>query len=333
MSQHLPPYVASEVATRGIAVVSLSGGKDSTATALLAMESRDHGTIRLVFADTGHEHPLTIDYVLNYLPRRLNLPVEVIKADFARQIAGKRAWVEAHWTEAGVPPHRITRAMELLQPTGNPFLDLCLWKGRFPSRKAQFCTEQLKMLPFDRYMQAAPFVHAEHGQELPNESWRGIRRDESAARRNALTDSVDSTREGRIYRVIQPVVDWSAAQVFEYIAAHGVEVNPLYRQGMRRVGCMPCINCSKDELLDIAKRWPAEVERVRAWERLVAEASKRGLATFFADPIGDGPAKETYQHIDERVAWSKTSRGGRQFDLLRARLLAPQCAGVYGLCE
>ena len=23
-------------------------------------------------------------------------------------------------------------------------LDLCLWKGRFPSRKAQFCTEFLK---------------------------------------------------------------------------------------------------------------------------------------------------------------------------------------------
>ena len=51
-------------------------------------------------------------------------------------------------------------------------LDLCMWR-RFPSRKAQFCTEELK-----RYMAVAfqiDLIDAGH-QVL---SWQGVRRDES----------------------------------------------------------------------------------------------------------------------------------------------------------
>lgn len=55
-----------------LAIVSVSGGKDSSATALQAIEQRGHENVRLVFADTGHEHPATVEYALEYLPRRLN---------------------------------------------------------------------------------------------------------------------------------------------------------------------------------------------------------------------------------------------------------------------
>ncbi len=318
---------------KALTIVSLSGGKDSTATALLAIERHGPDDVRLVFADTGHEHPLTIEYVTGYLPRRLNLPVEVVKADFNRQMAGKRAWIETHWAEAGVPDHRIARALELLRPTGIPFLDLCLWKGRFPSRKAQFCTEQLKKIPLDRYMNEAPYRYAEDGREIPNESWRGVRRDESEARKEAPEDAIDSTPGGRLYRIVQPIVTWTANDVFAYIAASGLDPNPLYKLNMRRVGCMPCVNCTKDELLEVGKRWPWVIDILREWEVLVAAASKRGLATFFPDPVGDGPKKEVYQNIDDRLAWAKTSRGGKQYDLLRSMPATSQCSSVYGLCE
>lgn len=36
------------------------------------------------------------------------------------------------------------RALAELRPTGIAMLDLCMLKGRFPSRKALFCTERLK---------------------------------------------------------------------------------------------------------------------------------------------------------------------------------------------
>ena len=43
-----------------IILVSISGGKDSTATLLLALEREKD--VRAVFADTGNEHQLTYDY-------------------------------------------------------------------------------------------------------------------------------------------------------------------------------------------------------------------------------------------------------------------------------
>jgi 3'-phosphoadenosine 5'-phosphosulfate sulfotransferase (PAPS reductase)/FAD synthetase len=310
--------------SRPIAVVSMSGGKDSTATALLALEQPGLD-VRVVFADTGHEHDETYRYVREYLPSALGVPVDEVKADFAPQIARKRDYIQAKWAEKGVPRERIEAALQSLHPTGVPFLDLCLWKGRFPSRMAQFCTQELKRRPLDDYM----FALME--SERAVESWRGIRRDESRNR----ADVAEREKAAEGWTVVHPIATWTAAQTVAYIQSKGLRLNPLYEAGMTRVGCMPCINCRKDELLEIALRYPAEVERVREWERLVSEASRRGAATFFTDGAEDG---ETVQEtaarssIDAHVQWARTGRGGKQLDMFRdePRLA---CSSVYGLCE
>jgi len=306
------------------AVVSVSGGKDSHATAILALDRYGPEAVRLVMADTGHEHPLTMEFVQDYLPQALGAPITILRANFDRQIAGKRAFIARNWEYMGVPLAHVDRALEVLHPTGIPFLDLCMWKGRFPSRKAQFCTEELKGNPLDAFMV----------EVNGSESWQGVRRDESQNRADAL-DYEPPTMD-RPWAIVRPIAAWSAQQTVDFIRRRGHVLNPLYSQGMKRVGCMPCINCGKDELLEIAQRFPDEIARVREWERIVAEASKRNAATFFPDPIrqGDGARHATgdYARIDEVIEWAKTSRGGRQYDLERF-LPGPVCSSVYGLCE
>ncbi len=49
-------------------IVSMSGGKDSTAMALLAIE-RDTEDLEFVFADTGHEHEMTYEYCSTCIDR------------------------------------------------------------------------------------------------------------------------------------------------------------------------------------------------------------------------------------------------------------------------
>lgn len=63
----------------------------------------------------------------------------------------------------------------------------------------------------------------------------------------------------------------------------------------------------------------------------VAAASKRGASSFFPAP-DDRRGDLQGRNIHERVEWSKTSRGGRQFDMLDA-IPPPRCSSFYQLCE
>lgn len=312
-------------------IISVSGGKDSTATLLLAIE-RDAENLQAVFADTGHEHPAVYEY-LDYLEQRLAIVIRRVKADFSRQIAGKREYIAEHWAAEGVSQTIIEQAIAILQPTGNPFLDLSLWKGRFPSTKQRFCTSELKVFPIQEQV-FKPLLQDPDTNDVF--SWQGVRAEESAAR--AKLPVQDEDDQGIInYR---PILNWTAEKVFQFHRDKGVKWNPLYEQGMARVGCMPCVNCVKNELQEIASRFPAEIERVAEWERLVALASKRGTATFFfavKDPTASNDddfssAHETHG-IHRIVEWSRTSRGGRQFDLLASTGSDQSCKSAYGLCE
>src|SRR5690606_11326977 len=60
-------------------LVNVSGGKDSTATYLLALE---HGRpFRAVFADTGNEHEITYEYVARLAERTGGPEIEVVRGD------------------------------------------------------------------------------------------------------------------------------------------------------------------------------------------------------------------------------------------------------------
>jgi len=306
-------------------IISVSGGKDSTALLLLAIE-RNTENMEAVFADTGNEHEITYEYV-RYLNDNV-FPIRTVKADFARQIAKKREYVLTKWADKGVSKENIDRAAAALIPTGNPFLDLCIWKGRFPSSQAAFCSEELKRNPIIRQVQN-PYLDA----GIDVRSWQGVRRDESLRRASLPESEMKSTHEnGAELWNYRPILDWTAQDCFDMHKRHGIRHNPLYEQGMGRVGCMPCINCRKDELLEISKRFPEAIDRIRQWELAVKAASKRQAATFFAAPSDDSDWSAT-QTVDVVVEWAKTSRGGQQYDFLRMQDDGPVCSSIYGLCE
>lgn len=303
-----------------IHLVSVSGGKDSTATLLLSLKQFPESTFA-VFADTGNEHEDTLEY-LDYLETALGIRIERIKADLSERFEHRRNWILANWPARGVPAERCEQVAKLMHPTGIPYLDLCMLKGRFPSRTQQFCTQVLKTEPLTEH--ALWLVDT---FEADVWSWQGVRRDESANRANAKGFE-DLT--GGLY-AFRPIAGWTAQQTVDFVKSCGLELNPLYKQGMGRVGCMPCINAKKDELAEISRRFPEHVERVAEWERLVAEVSKRGAASFFPAP-DDGRGDLRGRNITAYIKWAKTFRGGVVQDP-RWEEEAPACASSYGLCE
>jgi len=353
-------------------VISVSGGKDSAATLLVALERFGPANVVPIFCDTGNEHHAVYDY-LDYLETALHVKIERLRADFSDEFARKRMFIardrrtrreydtkpvfeadgktpvpkrdgrgQIVLDKAGNPLQKTVnvgggrrvrwtnkakrRALTALHPSGNPFLDLCMLKGRFPSRKAQFCTERLKRDPAVEFQLA--LVDAGHTVV----SWQGVRRDESQARRNVAACDRIAPRMF-IYR---PVAAWTAADVFTYCAARGIRPNPLYLQGMGRVGCMYCINAKKEEIREVAVRFPEHPARLAGWEDIVSRCSKRGFSTFFHktdDTTGSPASIFSRSKMEQVIEWAQTTRGGRQFDLLVGLNEPTACSSAYGLCE
>lgn len=305
-------------------LVNVSGGKDSTATYLLAIESgRD---FRAAFADTGNEHELTLEYVSRLHERTGGPKVEWVKADFTADLARHRDYILRKWPDEGIPDEIVREAAELHEPTGNPYLDLCISKGRFPSRKAQFCTDELKTVPITTQI-VGPMLKA--GPVL---QWLGIRADES--RNRAKQPRFNHHESGSM--VWRPIFRWTVDDVWAQHRKHGVAPNPLYAMGMGRVGCMPCINCRKGELKAIAAQFPDHIDRIERWERIVSASNKRRSSTFFpacTDPTDTGKQTGNYAGIRSLVEWSQTRRGGRQFDMFFDQQPGGGCTSDLGLCE
>ena len=106
---------------------------------------------------------------------------------------------------------------------------------------------------------------------------------------------------------------------------------------MSRVGCMPCINAGKDELREIAVRFPGHLDEKRRWEELVSRACKRGYSTFFNKDLREGDcfnrAIFEANGIDATIRWANTGRGGRQGTFFGDFIEPSACASAYGLCD
>ncbi len=242
----------------------------------------------------GNESPATVQFIEEY--SRDVFPVVVVDpiiADMEGRAVKKRA-------DMG-----FTDTDPLDFPT------LAKLKGRFPSSRAQFCTYYLKIVPQKRWI-------AENLPDAEIIRYTGVRRDESARRHEQPISSWDEYFDCELRC---PLADWTKQMCFDYVRAADEETNPLYKLGFNRVGCAPCINSSKDDILAWLDREPAMLDKIREWEE---DAGR----TFFAPMV---PGKEI-NWIDEVIEWAKTEHGGKQYGL-KVMYDRPTCESKYGLCE
>ena len=323
-------------------IIGLSGGKDSTATLLVALNRLPKTIIQPVFVDTGNEQRQTHAY-LDYLESRLNISITRLTPDFSQQLASKRRFiaqdrrigrdkrgVKLRWSN-----RRKREAIAELHPSGNPFLDLCLLKGMFPSNRSRFCTEYLKKDVFVNHVDDM----AQSGQKIV--VWQGIRRDESGKRKNTRLFE----RVGPGFYYFRPLIHWTADDVFRYLADKGVPPNPLYAS-LGRVGCAPCIYANKKDLRALFASDPAVLDKVREWETRVAACSKTGRAAFFhGKELAGARLGEVHpltfwdrHKIDAIKHWSeKPTRFNavdwNGFEPAESALQAAACSSEWGLCE
>ena len=287
-----------------IHIVGFSGGADSQACAGWVLDHFLRDKVILCNSDAGgNEHPMTTEHVRWYSEHVH--PVVMIQARVS-----DLADVGTRCVATG------ERRRELGEDSPLTFDRLAYVKGIFPSRKRQFCTEYLKLRPQQRWIR--------ENAELLNEGYTrysGVRADESEGRRELPETEWDDFFDCELVR---PLISWTKARVFDFLAARGEQVNQLYRLGFGRVGCAPCVNSNKEDVLNWATRFPEMIDKVRAWEQSVGR-------TFFA-PIVPGMR---INWVDDVIAWSKTMHGGKKLALpfFEAEARSGACVSKYGLCE
>lgn len=288
-------------------IVTFSGGKDSLASLLWVRNNLTKDFIT-IFCDTGWEHPLTYKYI-EEIREQLGLNLITVKSKKFDGMA-----------------------------------DLAKKKSRWPSSQRRFCTSELKTIPMIDYIL----------DEVNDDILiiQGIRASESAKRAEMSKQctyfkyyvqpygkdkhgkdkfhtyrrkDVLAFREKHADDLLRPVFDWSAQQVIDYILENGVQPNPLYRMGYKRVGCYPCVMASQQDIYNISVQ---DTERIN----YIAKLEQRLNSSFFGpDKISSKYYQGDFPLIRDVVRYVQGKRaGGSLFD---DDNVATSCMSYYGLCE
>jgi len=171
---------------------------------------------------------------------RVSRSVRVFTLDTGRLPGQTQRMIEIVGERYGIDVERVRPdAEEVQRMTARHGTDL--FRDSVESR--QLCCEIRKVRPLDRKL----------GEF---DAWAtGLRRDQSPER--AGVPKLERL-DGRVK--LNPLADWTAAQVEEYTRRHDVPMHPLYARGFASIGCEPCTRALLAGETGRAGRWWWEVE-------------------------------------------------------------------------
>lgn len=211
-------------------VLGISGGRDSAALAVLMRQTRSDLAIEYFFTDTGKELPEVYDF-LGRLEGFLGAPIRRLNPD---------------------------RDFDFWLREYNNFL---------PSPRSRWCTRQLKLRPFERWirsdLEAGVTIH----------SYVAIRADES--HREGLTATHPNLR------VVLPLREHGIDKqgVIDLLDAAGLGL-PDYYRWRSRSGCTFCFFQQKIEWVNLMREHPDAFEEAKRYEK---SALKHGSPFTWSD--------------------------------------------------
>lgn len=169
-----------------------------------------------------------------------------------------------------------------------------------PTRIARYCCEVLKERGGEGRLQITGVRWDESRKRKENAGIVRIIGKEKTMKRKAIEDDVnflqtpiggvvlstDNAKERRFveycYRTtnttINPIVDWTDRDVWEFLNHYGCESNPLYQCGFDRIGCIGCPLAGGKRMKAEFARYPKYKEAyIRAFDRMLEKRKADGL--------------------------------------------------------
>ena len=152
-----------------------------------------------------------------------------------------------------------------------------------PTRLVRYCCAELKESGGkDRFI-ATGVRWAESTARRKN---RGALEVIHRNRQKSIILSNDNDEDRRLFescqlkgaRVVNPIIDWSDTDIWDYAAAAKIKMNLLYCEGFRRVGCVGCPMAGTEMRKKQFARYPKiKAAYIRAFERMLERRRERGL--------------------------------------------------------
>jgi len=192
---------------------------------------------------------------------------------------------EAHYSQTGIDPPELVRFVRTFPrvKTDRPAISIWAWMKRkrcMPTRWRRWCCAKLKeQLTPDRTVIT------------------GIRWEEST--RRARRRLVEQCTNHRCRVFVNPIIDWTTSDVWQYIRERGLRYCSLYDEGFERLGCVMCPLQSPSKIERQMERWPR-----------IAAAWKRGCYRVWEARPAFHKAHPTPEHM-----WQWWINGGGRIDI------------------
>ena len=152
-----------------------------------------------------------------------------------------------------------------------------------PTRLVRYCCQVLKEGAGDGRMVATGVRWDESSQRASRGGMEIIGRTKKEA--IILTnDNTDKRRffekcEARAKSVCNPIIEWKNADIWDFIHSEKIEMNPLYKCGFDRVGCIGCPMANKKRYFEFSVYPKYKQMYIKAFEKMIQERLRRGLET------------------------------------------------------
>jgi phosphoadenosine phosphosulfate reductase len=201
----------------------------------------------------------------------------------------KRAGVkyDAHYNLTTVDPPELVKFIRESYPEvawirpKMSMWQLIIHKGMPPNRIVRYCCQVLKEGGGEGRVSVTGVRWAESANRKKS---RGVAEilGKSKAKKILLNDNDEDRRmfencqlKGK--RILNPIVDWTDEDVWQYIKQFNVDYCSLYDEGFKRLGCIMCPLQGTKGMIRDAKRWPKYYKAyLRAFDRMLAAKNARG---------------------------------------------------------
>lgn len=204
---------------------------------------------------------------------------------------------DAHYNNTGIDPPEAVRFIKRHHPDvkfetpkdadGNR---ITMWslipkKKMPPTRIVRYCCSELKETGGQGRFVITGVRWAESARR---KNKRHLAEEQSGTKQTMSTDNIDDAPMFKFCyanrkKILNPIIDWSDAEVWQFIKEYNIPYCELYDKGFKRIGCIGC---------PMSSRRSSELERyprykqlyLEAFSQMLEERKKAGLKMVWQTP-------------------------------------------------